>query len=97
MNLGQHIDLFVFLVQEIFQVTDLCLQCSNSLFEAFRITSGKGPPAELIAGAAFEANIGTLRTGWPDAIASYLLASAAVAGLGDAALRTAAHLNYFHW
>lgn len=96
MHLGQHIDLLILLIQQIFQFPDLQLQLAHALLQGLGISPRKGAPAQLVAGAALEADIGTLGTTRSDTIATDLLAAAAVAGLGDSALGTGAHFDNLH-
>ena len=95
-HLGEHVDLLVLLVQQILEFPDLAFQGANPLFQRLGVSAGERASAEFIARAAFEADVGTLRAAGSDAIAANLLAAAAVAGLGDTALRTRAHLDNLH-
>jgi len=95
-HLGQHIDLFILFVQQVFEIADFGFQHANAFLERFGVSAGKSPPAELIAGATLKPNIGTLRARRSDSIASYLFASASVTGLGYPALRAGAHLDDLH-
>lgn len=96
MHLGQHVDLLILLVQQILQLPNLRLQGADALLERLGVASWKGTTAELVAGAAFKANIGALRAARANAIAANLLAAASVAGLGDTALGARAHLDDLH-
>jgi hypothetical protein len=95
-HLGQHVYLLVLLIQQVLEFPHFQLELSNALLERLGVTPGEGAAAELVAGLAFESDVCALRACWADAIAADLLASAAVAGLGDAALGAAADLDDFH-
>lgn len=83
MHLGEYVDLFILLIQQILQLSNLSFQSSYLLFQRLCVTSREGSPAQLVACFALETNIRTLRAAWPDPIASDLLASTPITGLGD--------------
>lgn len=93
---GENVDLLVFFVEEVLQILDFCLQIPHPLFQRFGVSSREGAATQFVARFTFESNAGTLRTAWANTITANLLASASVAGLGDAALG-AADLDHFHW
>lgn len=95
-HLGEHVDLFVLLIQQIFQVANLSLQDPDPLLQTFGVSSGECTPAQLVAGLALEPDVGTLRAAWSYPIASDLLAPTSITGLGDSALRAGSHLDDLH-
>lgn len=96
MDSGKHIDLLVFLVEQLLQLADLSFKQPHALFERLCITSWERPSTELVASLAFKANVGALCAAWANAIAAYLLRAASVAGLCDAGLAARADLDNFH-
>jgi hypothetical protein len=96
MHLGQHVDLLVLLVQQVLEFADLALELPHALLERLGVSTWEGAAAQLVAGAALEADAGALRAAGSDAIAANLLATAAVAGLSNPALGAGAHLDNFH-
>ncbi len=95
-HLGEHVDLLVLLVQQILEFPDLGFQGANTFLQRLGVSAWERASAEFVARAAFESDIGTLRAAGSDAVAPNLLAAAAVAGLGDTALRTRPHLDNLH-
>lgn len=93
---GENVDLLVLFVEEVLQILDLSLQIPHTLLQRFGVSSREGAATQFVARFTFESNIGTLRAAWANTITANLLASASVAGLGDAALG-AADLDHFHW
>ena len=96
-HLGQHVNLLVLFVKQVLQLSVLPLEHSHSLLQRLGVPARKGPPAQLVAGAALEADGGALRAGRAGAVAADLLAATAIAGLGDAALGAGPDLDDFHW
>jgi hypothetical protein len=93
---GKHIDFFIFLVEQFFQLTYFTLEYSDPLLKRLGIAPRKGAAAELVACFALEADICALGATWADAIAAYFLGAAPVAGLGNAGLAIGAHLDHLH-
>lgn len=93
---GQHIDLLILLIQQVLQVPHFGLERPHSFLQRLGVSSGECSAAEFVAGLAFEADVGALRTARSDSVAADLFASASVTGLGNAALGPAAHLDHFH-
>lgn len=96
MNLGQHVDLLILLIQQVFQFSDFEFERSHSIFERFGISAREGSSTELIAGLAFESDIGALGAAWANAITANLLASASIAGLRNTTLCCIAHPDDLH-
>lgn len=92
----KHIDLLILLVEQLLQLADLSFQLSYALLERLGVASGKCATAELVAGLAFESNIGALGATWANAIAAYLLRAAPVAGLCNAGLAARPDFDHFH-
>lgn len=86
MQFGEHVDFLVLFVQQVLEITHLGFQDAHALFQTLGVASGKCAATELIAGAALEANVGTLGAAGANTVASYFFASASVTGLGDATL-----------
>jgi len=83
MHSRQHIDLFIFLVQEIFQLPYFQFQRSNSILQRLGITSWKRSPAKFIGRLALKGDVLALRARGRQSITSYFLTPASVTGLGD--------------
>jgi hypothetical protein len=96
MDPRKHIDLLIFLVEQLFQLADLSFQQSHALFERLRVASRKSSATELVAGLALKADIGALCAARANAVAAYLLRAASVAGLCNAGLAARADLDNFH-
>lgn len=92
----EYVHLLVLFVEQILQLSHLGFQLADSLLQRLGVAARKGAPAQLVAGPTLEADRGALRAGWPHAIAPDLLASAAIARLGDATLGAVAHLDDLH-
>jgi hypothetical protein len=92
----QHVDFFVLLVKQVFELPHFGFESSNAIFQGLCVTSWKCSSAQLVAGLAFKADIGALCTGWSNAVTSNLLASAPIACLRNPTLRTASHPNHLH-
>jgi hypothetical protein len=67
---GEHIDLFILLVQEILQFPDFCFQSPNTIFQRLGIASGEGSSTQLITCLALKPDVGALRATRADAVAS---------------------------
>ncbi len=95
-HLGQHVQLLILLIQQILQFANFSFEGTHSFFKRLGISARERSSTQLVAGLALEADIGALGATRPNAIASYLLTSAAVAGLGNATLGSGSHLDHFH-
>lgn len=93
---GEHVDLLVLLIEEVLEISHLGLQRAHPILERLCVSSGEGATAEFVAGLALETDVGTLGAARSNAVATDLLASTAIAGLGDTALGAVAHLDDFH-
>lgn len=93
---GKDVNLLVLFIHKILELPDLGLELANALLERLGVAARKGSTTELIAGAAFEADVGALRAGRSDTIAANFLAPASITSLGNAALCTVAHLDDLH-
>lgn len=96
MNSREHIDLLVLFVQQILQFSYFGFETSYSILQRLSVATWESSAAQLVAGFTFEPDVGTLGTSWSDTVTSDLLASASIAGLGNAALRGAAHPDHLH-
>jgi len=96
MNAREHINLLIFLVEQLLQLAHLCLQESYALLQRLGISSWEGATAQLVAGLAFESDVGALRATGADSVAAYFLGATSVAGLGDAGLATLPDFDYLH-
>lgn len=96
LNPREHINLLIFLVQEILQLPNFALECSHSLLKRLGVTPGESSPAELVACLAFEANVGALRTARPDTVTPDFFAPASITCLRYSALRARSNPNNFH-
>jgi len=96
MHLRQHIDLLILFVQQVLQFPHFRLERAYSLLQRLGVSTRECSSTELVARLALEAHVGTLRAAWPDAIAAYLLAAAAITGLGNPALRIRPNLDHLH-
>lgn len=96
MDPGQDIDLLVLFIQQRLQVAHFRLQTPHPFLQRLGVASGKRSPAQLVAGLAFEADVGALGATGPDAVATDLFAATSVTGLGDPTLRAVADLDHFH-
>ena len=96
MNAREHIYLFILFVQQILEISNFGLQGAHSFLQRLGVSTGEGTATELVAGFAFEADIGALCTTGTDAVATDLLASATITGLGDTTLRAVPDLDHFH-
>lgn len=96
MDSRKHIDLLVFLVKQLLQLSDLSFQLSHTLLKRLCVAPGECATTELVAGFALEANIGALCATWANAVAAYLLGTASVAGLCYAGLTARPDFDYFH-
>jgi hypothetical protein len=68
---GQHIDLFILLIQQVLQFPDFGFQPSNAIFQRLCVASREGSSAQLVTRLTLEANVGALGATWSDAIASW--------------------------
>jgi len=92
----EHVDLLVLLVQQVLQLPHLALEDADALLERLGVAAREGAPAELVARLALEADVRTLRAAGADAVASDLLAPAAIAGLCYPDLGGRADLDDLH-
>ena len=74
MYFGEHVNLLVLFIQQVFQFPHFSLQCPHPILQRLGVSAWKGPPTQLIAGLALESDIGTLGTTWSDTVATNLLA-----------------------
>ncbi len=93
---GEHVNLFVLFVEQVLELADLALELADALLERLGVAARKGAAAELVAGAALEADVCALRACRAGAVAANLFAAAPVAGLSDAALGAGADLDDLH-
>lgn len=96
MNAGEHVDLLIFLVEQLLELAHFGLQHAHTLLERLGVTPGEGATAELVAGLALESNVGALRAARADAVATYFLGATSVAGLSNAGLAVGADFDHFH-
>ena len=96
MNAREHVNLLILLVQQILQLSYFSFQTSNAIFQGLCVPSWKCSATQLVAGFAFEADIGTLGTAWSNAVTPDLLAPTPIAGLCNPTLGTAPHSNHLH-
>lgn len=75
MDARKYIDLFVLFVQQVLQLSHFGFEGPHALLQTLGVASGEGTSAELVAGLAFEANVGALGTARSHTIAADLLAS----------------------
>ena len=88
----KHIDLLILLVEQLLQLADLSFQLSYALLERLGVASGKCATAELVAGLAFESDVGALRAAWSYTVAADLLASASTSyGQSSVSFGTMSH------
>jgi hypothetical protein len=92
----EHVNLLIFLVEQVLQLAHFRFQQSHSLLQRFGVSSREGAATELVAGLAFESDVCALRAAWADAIAAYLLRATSVACLGDASLTACPDFDHFH-
>jgi len=92
----EHINLLVLLTEQLLQLANLPFQQTHSLLERLGVTPGKRSATELIAGLAFETDIGALCATRADAVAADLLGATSIACLCDAGLATGPNLDHFH-
>jgi len=93
----EHVDLLILLIQQFLQIFDLRLQRSYSFLQRLGITTRESTAAQLITRFALETNVGALGAAGSDAVATNLLTSAPITGLGDPALTAGAtDLDHFH-
>jgi hypothetical protein len=96
-NAREHVDFLILFVQQILEISDLCLEGSHTFLQRFGISTWERAAAQFVACFALETNVGALGTAWSNAIAANLLASATITGLGDPALSAGAtNLDHFH-
>lgn len=96
MDARQHVDLLIFLVEQLLELAYFGLEHAHALLERLGVSSREGAAAELVAGLALESNIGALRAAWADAVAAYFLGATSVACLSNAGLAVGADLDHFH-
>lgn len=92
----EHVNLFVLLVEQLFELACLGLEDPHALLQGLGVAPGEGATAELVAGLALKADIGALCAAGADSVAAYLLGSTSVAGLGDAGLAVGPDFDHFH-
>lgn len=96
MDARKHVNLLVFLVEQLLEFAYFGLEHAHALLERLGVSSGKGATAELVAGLALESNVGALRAARADAVAAYFLGAASVTCLSNAGLAVGADLDDLH-
>lgn len=93
----EHVDLLIFLVQQVLQVSDFGLQSSHTLLQRLGIATREGSAAQFVARFTLETDIGALCAARANTITSDLFASTSITGLSNPALCTGAtDLDHFH-